>query len=144
MVTRHGAGAARGEMRLRDGSQGRWPFGQAEFTTFLDSLPDAIIGVDEEGVIRLVNQHTEQLFGYERNELLGLPIEILVPQRFRSTHPVHRARYVADPRTRPMGAGVELWGRRRNGAEFSVDIALSSIETPQGLLVMAAVRDVSD
>src|SRR5437588_675605 len=114
------------------------------FQTLLEAAPDAIVAVDREGVIRLVNAQTERLFGYSRAELLGRAVEMLVPEVVRALHPGHRAEYFADPRTRPMGAGLELAARRKDGSEFPVDIALSSIETEEGILVSAAIRDIGD
>ncbi|WP_041939126.1 MULTISPECIES: hybrid sensor histidine kinase/response regulator [Frankia] len=111
---------------------------------FLEAAPDAIVGVRPDGRIVLVNAQTERLFGYGRDELVGQSIEILVPDAARGAHPAHRRDYLADPRPRLMGAGLELAARRRDGSEFPVEIALSSIDTPDGLIVAAAVRDVTD
>jgi PAS domain S-box-containing protein len=110
----------------------------------LELAPDAFVGVGEDGLIVLVNAQTEALFGYPREELRGEPVEILVPERLRAGHGAHRAEYFADPRTRPMGAGLELFGRRRDGSEFPAEISLASIETDRGRLAVAAIRDVSD
>ncbi|MGA5448206.1 PAS domain S-box protein [Streptomyces umbrinus] len=96
------------------------------------------------GTIRLVNAQTEALFGYRREELLGQPVELLIPGRFRAHHVQHRDGYAANRQVRPMGAGLELHGLRRDGTEFPVEISLSPLETADGLLVSAAVRDVSD
>jgi PAS domain S-box-containing protein len=117
---------------------------EAMFRGLLESAPDAIVGVDSNGRIRLVNAQTEQLFGYTRGELLGQPVEILVPDQHRRSHPGHRQHYFAEPRTRPMGAGLDLVARRKDGTEFPVEISLSSIQTEEGVLVSAAIRDVSD
>ena len=110
----------------------------------LELAPDAFVGVDRDGRIVLVNSQTEALFGYPRAELLGQPVELLVPERFAAAHGEHRTRYFVDPRTRPMGAGLELFGRRRDGSEFPAEISLSSIATEDGRLGIAAIRDISD
>ncbi len=113
------------------------------FEQLLEAAPDAIVGVDESGQIVLVNSQTETLFGYAREDLLGELVEVLVPVRFRAAHPKHRAAYFAEPRTRPMGAGLDLYGLRRDGSEFPAEISLSSIETESGRLATAAIRDVT-
>ncbi|MFE7778648.1 SpoIIE family protein phosphatase [Streptomyces sp. NPDC057445] len=110
----------------------------------LEAAPDAMVIVDDAGSIRLVNAQTEALFGYRREELLGRPVEILVPGRFRGHHAGHRNGYTHNRQVRPMGAGLELHGLRKDGTEFPVEISLSPLETTDGLLVSAAVRDVSE
>ncbi|MFE2103628.1 PAS domain-containing protein, partial [Streptomyces sp. NPDC059468] len=100
--------------------------------------------VDDTGIIRLVNAQTEALFGYRREELLGHPVELLVPGRFRTHHTTHRDGYAHNQQVRPMGAGLDLYGLRKDGTEFPVEISLSPLETADGLLVSAAVRDVSE
>ena len=100
--------------------------------------------VDSGGIIRLVNAKTEELFGHQRSELLGRPVEMLMPGRLRAGHAAQRSWYSASPRARPMGAGLELLGLRRDGTEFPVEISLSPLQTSQGLLVSAAVRDATE
>jgi hypothetical protein len=102
------------------------------------------VGVDEQGTIQLVNTQTERLFGYTRDELLGRPIELLVPEAARSVHPVRRAIYAEDPQPRTMGREMEFAGRRKDGSEFPAEISLSAIDTEDGVLVSAAIRDVTD
>jgi PAS domain S-box-containing protein len=114
------------------------------FQALLEAAPDAILGVDGEGIIRLVNRQCETVFGYGREELIGKSIDRLVPERSRDVHPGHRERYFANPRTRPMGAGVRLAARRKDGSEFPVDIALSHLTTEQGPMATAIVRDISE
>ena len=113
------------------------------FAGLLEAAPDAMVCVDADGRIALVNAQTERLFGYRRDELVGQPVEMLVPDAVRDAHPGHRAGYVTDPRPRPMGAGMELAGRRRDGSTFPAEISLSAIDTEEGILVSAAVRDVT-
>ncbi|MGH9275562.1 MAG: PAS domain S-box protein, partial [Acidimicrobiales bacterium] len=106
--------------------------------------PDALVAVDPDGRIVFVNDQGERLFGWPRAELVGQPVECLVPPRFASGHPPLREGYLARPATRPMGAGLELWARRRDGTEFPAEISLSSFDTPGGRLVAAAIRDVTE
>ena len=113
------------------------------FAGLLETAPDAMVCVDADGRIALVNAQTERLFGYGRDELVGQPVEILVPDAARDAHPGHRAGYVTDPQHRPMGAGMELAGRRRDGTTFPAEISLSAIGTEEGILVSAAVRDAT-
>jgi PAS domain S-box-containing protein len=105
--------------------------------------PDANLFVDAGGRIIEANTEAEQMFGYARDELIGKPVEILLPRRFIGRHVEYRSGYMAAPRTRPMGADVELFARRKDGAELPVDIMLSPLETEQGLLALAVVRDIT-
>jgi len=117
---------------------------EAKFRGLLESAPDAIVGVDPDGRIALANAQTERLFGYSREELIGQPVEILVPDAARAVHPDRRNSYFRDPRPRAMGADMQLAGRRKDGSEFPAEISLNALETEDGCLVSAAVRDVSE
>ncbi len=114
------------------------------FRWLLENAPDGIIIVDSEGRIRLANSQAENLFHYTESELIGASIEALVPDRLREIHIQHRADYMNSPRTRPMGIGLELYGRRRDGSEFPAEISLSPIPTEQGMLIMEIVRDITE
>jgi PAS domain S-box-containing protein len=116
---------------------------QAVFQSLFESAPDAIVIVDADGRIVLANRQVTALFGYDAEELLGEEIAILLPERFRAGHEEHRAAYTARPRTRPMGSGLDLYGRRKDGSEFPVEISLSPTASDDGLLITSIIRDVS-
>jgi PAS domain S-box-containing protein len=118
--------------------------GDSLFRRLLESAPDAMVLVDKTGTIVLVNSQTERLFGYPREELLGQPLEMLLPQRFRSQHAEHQHNYFAKPRAREIGTGLDLYGLRKNGDEFPAEISLSPLETENEILVSSSVRDVTD
>src|SRR5437773_735198 len=109
----------------------------------LEVLPDALVCVDQQGIITQINGQAEVLFGYGRSELCGQPLETLLPERFRSTHNSHRERYQAAPHARSMGVGLLLYGRHKDGSEFPVDISLSPVQLDGKQEVIAAIRDIT-
>ncbi len=114
------------------------------FHGLLESAPDAMVLVDADGRIALANRQTERLFGFGRDDLIGAEVETLMPPRLRPRHPGHRAGFFAAPRARPMGVDLDLFGQRRDGTEFPVEISLSPVQTDRGLLVAAAIRDITE
>ena len=109
-----------------------------------ESSPDAVLVVGQRGIILKMNAQGEKMFGYRREEYVAHPVEMLIPQRFAASHGEHRAGYLAQPEMRPMGAGLELFARRKDGSEFPVDIMLSPVTTPDGRLVLTVVRDITE
>ncbi|MBI3005439.1 MAG: MASE1 domain-containing protein [Ignavibacteriales bacterium] len=116
---------------------------EQKFRNVLESAPDAMVIVNEEGKIHLVNSQAEKMFGYSKEELIDLSIENLLPAKFQAKHISHRANYFNEPRTRPMGVGLELFAVRKDGQEFSVEISLSPMKTMEGMFVTAAIRDIT-
>lgn len=120
------------------------PRQETTFRGLIEAAPDAVVIVDRDTRITLVNEQTELLFGYRRQDLLGKPVEVLLPERHHRSHIDHRLRYLEKPRPRPMGTGLDLMGRRANGSEFPADISLSTLQTSEGTLISAFIRDLTE
>lgn len=116
---------------------------EMKFKGLLESAPDAIVIVNKEGIIQIVNAESKRMFGYSESELLGKPVEILIPENLRQKHVVHRTNYFLNPKTRPMGIDLELLAVHKNEKEFPVEISLGPMETKDGILVSAAIRDIT-
>lgn len=117
---------------------------EQKFKSLLDAAPDAVIIVDNKGIIQMVNLQTEQLFGYRREDIVGKEVEMLIPPELAGKHVQHRAAYASAPKVRSMGSGLELHAIRKDGTSFPVEISLSPLETEEGMLISAAVRDISE
>jgi len=117
---------------------------QTMFEGLFEAAPDAIVLVNDEGRILRINRQAELMFGYSREELLDKPVETLLPPRFRERHVAHRSAYLAEPRSRSMGAGLELHGLRKDGSEFPVDIVLSPLQTDDQLFVVSVIRNIAE
>ncbi len=117
---------------------------EKKFFALMESAPDAIVIVNTKGMISIINSQTEKLFGYTRSELIDKPLETLVPHRYHNHHHQHRKNYFQDPHTRPMGSGLDLYARRKDGTEFPVEISLSPLQTEEGVLVTSIIRDVTE
>ena len=118
--------------------------GERRFRQVVEAAPNAMVMIDPAGKIVMVNTQAERVFGYSRAELVGAPVEMLVPERFRSHHPELRRTFFADPRPRPMGAGRDLYGLKKDGSKFPVEIGLNPIETDQGTMVLSAIVDITE
>lgn len=117
---------------------------RSEFQALVESAPDALVMIDGQGRIALVNQQVEMLFGYARQELVGQQLECLLPERFHKLHLRHRHAYMQTPKVRSMGLGLELYGWRKDGSEFPVDISLSPMRTRAGLFIISSIRDITE
>jgi PAS domain S-box-containing protein len=115
-----------------------------QFREILESIPDAIVIVRQEGNIAAINAQTERMFGYAREELIGQPVEILMPKRFRDVHPGHVNKFLAEPQARSIGSGLEFFAMRKDGTEFPVQISLSPIKVDEGLAVLSVICDISN
>jgi PAS domain S-box-containing protein len=129
-------------MSKRDSRNGE--LAKDRFRAIVEASPSAILMVDAEGVIRLANTKAEDLFGYSREDLVGQKIELLVPERYLGRHREDRVNFLHDPTTRPMGAGRDLFCRRKDGGELPVEIGLSPMETDEGTFVLASIIDITE
>ncbi|UZR97830.1 PAS domain S-box protein [Chondrinema litorale] len=117
---------------------------EEKFKRLLEAASDAMVIADNKGTIVLINERTQYLFGYAREELIGQKIEILIPDKYRMIHSHHRSNYARNPKLRPMGVNMELEGKKKNGEHFPVEVSLSPIQEENGLVVSAAIRDISE
>jgi PAS domain S-box-containing protein len=130
--------------RRRQGTERALWQNEERFRLVVEAAPNAIVMINQSGAIEMVNAQAERVFGYARSELLGQPVEMLVPERFRTGHPGMRCSFFAEPRSRPMGAARDLYALRKNGSEFPVEIGLNPIETDEGTMVLSAIVDISE
>jgi PAS domain S-box-containing protein len=133
--------AAAGQQRRAEAAMRQ---SQVMFQSFFEAAPDAVVAVEPGGLIVQANSQAARLFGYPHEQMLGRPVEQLIPERFRQQHTAHRTGFVTAPRPRPMGSGLELFGRRKDGSEFPVDIMLGPVWTADGLVVLSTVRDITE
>jgi PAS domain S-box-containing protein len=131
-------------VRLQEGSAKQQARSEERYSQLLNAAPDAIVVVAVDGRIDLVNAQTEKLFGYARSELIGQHLDVLIPEQFRHDHGAHLTRYFANPGARPMGSGIELFGRRKDGTQIPIEVSLSPLQTEDGMTVSAAIRDISE
>ena len=117
---------------------------EERFRQVVEAAPNAMVMANGAGLIEMVNAQAERVFGYSRQEMLGQPVEILIPEQFRHVHPALRDMFNAEPQSRPMGGGRDLYARRKDGSEFPVEIGLNPIETDDGPMVLSAIVDISD
>jgi len=143
-ITRQTTPIAKRRVRGASPAFGRSKHAAAQFQALLESAPDAVVIVDAAGRIVIVNAQVERLFGYQRAELLDQPVELLLPEALRPVHQRHRDAYSAAPRTRPMGSGLDLSARRKDGSTFPVEISLSTIQSDAGFLITSIIRDVTE
>jgi PAS domain S-box-containing protein len=143
-IERGRAEADRADVLAREQAATARAEAEARYRALLESAPDAIVSVDRDGRIAVANSRSEEMFGYRHDELIGQFVELLLPERYREWHVGHRASYVANPRIGLMGADRDLFGRRRDGSEFPVEVSLSPLETVDGLLVTSIIRDVAE
>lgn len=141
-IARSAAAAEERKLLLQE-SMEKLQISEQRFQGFLEAVPDAMIVVGPNGIV-FANRHTERLFGYDRTELFGNPVEVLIPERFRAHHPAHRKAFFKEPKVRTMGSGLELFGLRKDESEFPVEISLSPLNAGDGSLIVSAIRDVTE
>ena len=135
--------ALQSETVERNRAQEQLTKSEEKFGTFLQSVSEGIVGTDESGRVVFVNARAEAMFGYDAMELIGQPVEILLPESLREIHARHRLEYVAEPHTRPLGTGLDLFGRRKDGTEFPVDVGLAFVKTDQGFVATSFIMDIT-